>query len=53
MKKNMVLFTTWLNAEPGRAKLVTTAVLLALTVIALVAPGTMAAAGPATGGSGG
>lgn len=53
MKSQLVLFATWMNANPARAKLVITTLLVVLTLIAILAPGTMAAAGPATGGSGG
>jgi hypothetical protein len=50
MKNQMILFTTWLNANPHRVRTISFALMVALMLALAIAPG-VAVAGDAVSGS--
>jgi hypothetical protein len=51
MKSRLILFTTWLNADPRRIRFITLAIGLVVALVSLISPEAAALAGEATGGS--
>jgi hypothetical protein len=51
MKTHLYNFAAWVNADPRRAKMLSVAALASLVIAAHLIPGSVAIAGPITGGS--